>query len=234
MTVLAGCFSYFKMFEYPTGIGALLARKTALAKLRRPWFAGGTITMASVQGDGHFLADGEAGFEDGTINYLNIPAVEIGLRHLASIGIDTIHARVECLTGWLLDELGALRHANGEPLVRIYGPADTRMRGGTVTVNFYDPQGKLYDCRWVERQANAVNISLRTGVFCNPGAGEVMNGLTEDDMQRYCHGTDKMTFEQFIEAMDGKASGAVRISVGLATTFGDVYRFVEFVKGFLA
>ncbi|MFN8470982.1 MAG: aminotransferase class V-fold PLP-dependent enzyme [Anaerolineae bacterium] len=224
--------SFYKLFGYPTGIGALLVRKPALAKLRRPWFAGGTITMASVQGDGHFLADGEAGFEDGTINYLNIPAVEIGLRHLASIGVDTIHTRVECLTGWLLDELSALRHSNGAPLVRIYGPTDTTMRGGTVTVNFFDPQGKLYDCRWVEQQANAVNISLRTGVFCNPGAGEIMNGLTEDDMQRYCHGTDKMTFEQFIEALDGKASGAVRISVGLATTFSDLYRFLAFAGGF--
>src|SRR5206468_4775870 len=28
-----------------------------------------TITVASVQGDGHYLAAGAAGFEDGTLNY---------------------------------------------------------------------------------------------------------------------------------------------------------------------
>jgi selenocysteine lyase/cysteine desulfurase len=53
-------------------------RKSALAKLRRPWFSGGTITVASVQGDKHYLAEGESAFEDGTLDYLAIPAVEIG------------------------------------------------------------------------------------------------------------------------------------------------------------
>ncbi len=225
--------SFYKIFGYPTGIGALIVRKTALAKLHRPWFAGGTITIASVQGDGYYLAEGEAGFEDGTINYLNIPAVEIGLRHIASVGIDLIHERVMCLTGWLLDELVQLRHSNGQPLVRVYGPLDTTMRGGTVTVNFYDDGGTLYDFRWIEAQANAVNISLRTGCFCNPGAGEVINALSEADLAPYFHHADRMTFEQFIEAMDGRASGAVRVSVGLATTFGDVHRFMAFARSFL-
>ena len=40
--------------------------------------AGGTITVASVQGEKHYLADGTAGFEDGTVDYLNIPAVGSG------------------------------------------------------------------------------------------------------------------------------------------------------------
>lgn len=225
--------SFYKLFGHPTGIGALIARKAALRKLHRPWFAGGTITIASVQGDGYFLADNEAGFEDGTINYLNIPAVEIGLRHLSAVGIDVIHERVMCLTGWLLEEMVALRHSNGAPLVRVYGPLTTEGRGGTVTVNFYDDQGGLYDFRWIEQQANAENISLRTGCFCNPGAGEVINALSAADLAPYFHNADRMTFEQFIEAMDGRATGAVRVSLGLATTFADVYRFVRFCRSLL-
>ncbi|MGH2588632.1 MAG: aminotransferase class V-fold PLP-dependent enzyme, partial [Dehalococcoidia bacterium] len=35
--------SFYKMFGYPTGVGCLIARRAALAKLRRPWFAGGTV-----------------------------------------------------------------------------------------------------------------------------------------------------------------------------------------------
>ncbi len=59
--------SFYKIFGYPTGVGALIARRSKLAKLRRPWFAGGTITIASVQGAGwHSLIPGEAGFEDGS------------------------------------------------------------------------------------------------------------------------------------------------------------------------
>ena len=111
--------SFYKIFGYPTGVGCLIARKEALAKLRRPWFAGGTITVASVQGDKFYLAEDESAFEDGTPNYLALPAVTSGLQYIASIGIDTIHKRVECLTGWLLDRVGELHHANGTPLVRV-------------------------------------------------------------------------------------------------------------------
>ncbi|HMN62262.1 MAG TPA: aminotransferase class V-fold PLP-dependent enzyme, partial [Anaerolinea sp.] len=69
--------SFYKIFGYPTGLGCLLARKTSAAKLRRPWYAGGTITFSSVVAFNHYLTPGPAGFEDGTVNYLSIPAVEI-------------------------------------------------------------------------------------------------------------------------------------------------------------
>ncbi|MEW5719838.1 MAG: aminotransferase class V-fold PLP-dependent enzyme, partial [Chloroflexota bacterium] len=91
--------SFYKMFGYPTGVGCLLARRATLAKLRRPWFAGGTITVASVQGDRYYLQQGVEAFEDGTLNYLTLPAIEIGLQHLARIGMDKIHTRMQCLTG---------------------------------------------------------------------------------------------------------------------------------------
>jgi molybdenum cofactor sulfurtransferase len=225
--------SFYKMFGYPTGIGCLIARKDALPKLRRPWFAGGTITIASVQGDGYYLAEGEAGFEDGTINYLTIPAVEIGLKYIESIGIDVIHERVTCLTSWLLDALLKLRHGNGTPLIRLYGPADMHMRGGTISVNFLDAQGNLINFRHVETRANAANISLRTGCFCNPGAGEVANNLTRDDMSGCFREIHPMSFDEFLTFMDGKATGAVRVSLGLVSNFSDVYRFMQFVETFL-
>jgi len=122
--------SFYKMFGHPTGVGALLIRRSALANLKRPWFAGGTVNFASVR-DKRTCCHNEAAFEDGTLNYLSIPAVEIGLLHLQSIGIDTIAERVRCLTGWLLEELLALRHGNDRAMVRIYGPATTQARGGT-------------------------------------------------------------------------------------------------------
>src|SRR5256885_15731589 len=105
------------MSGYPTGVGCLLARKAALTTLHRPWFAGGTVWGISVQGDGYVLLSGGEGVEDGTLNYLNLPAVEIGLKHLAAIGMGTIHQRVRGLTGWLLDTLLSLRPSNGRPLV---------------------------------------------------------------------------------------------------------------------
>ena len=38
-------------------------------------------------------------------------------------------------------------------------------------MNFYDPAGHLLDYRRVEELAGEQRISLRTGCFCNPGAG---------------------------------------------------------------
>jgi selenocysteine lyase/cysteine desulfurase len=226
--------SFYKIFGYPTGVGCLLARRDALAKLSRPWFAGGTITISSVRADDHHMAEGETAFEEGTINYLGLPAVEIGLRHIAAIGVERIHERVVCLTGWLLDDLVSIRHSNGSPLVRVYGPTDMTDRGGTIAINFYDPNGDLIDHRRVEPLANRERISLRTGCFCNPGASEVAHDLSKEDMAEAFKNDERMTFDQFLSVLEqkgGKSAGAVRVSLGLASNFEDVYRFTHFARG---
>ncbi|GAP17425.1 aminotransferase class V-fold PLP-dependent enzyme [Levilinea saccharolytica] len=223
--------SFYKVFGYPTGVGALIARRQALTKLHRPWFAGGTITVASVQGDRFFLHEGAEAFEDGTLDYLSLPAVEIGLRHIASIGYDTIHTRVACLTQWLLQQLTALRHSNGTPMVKIYGPVAGEQRGGTIALNFFDPCGHFVDHRRVEACANQVNISLRTGCFCNPGGGEVALGLSANELTTCFTGHQRMTIDDFRRCIDDHSTGAVRVSVGLASTFEDVYALIAFARG---
>jgi selenocysteine lyase/cysteine desulfurase len=226
--------SFYKLFGYPTGVGCLLARRAALARLRRPWFAGGTITIASVRGDRYYLHEGAEAFEDGTPNYLALPAVKIGLRHLQQVGLDRIHTRVTCLTDWLLGTLVLLRHARGTPLVRVYGPLDTTNRGATVAFNIYDRDGHFMDHRLVEERANAAHISLRTGCFCNPGDGESALGLSADQLTAcFASHTERLTLEEYRRCIDAESTGAVRVSLGLATTFADVYHFVAFVRGFL-
>ncbi len=192
------------------------------------------MNFATVQGRLHVLAPGEAGFEDGTLNYLSIPAVEIGLRRMQRIGMDAIQTRVGCLTNWLLNRLLALRHRNGRALVRIYGPASSFMPGGTVTMNFYDPDSHLLDYRRIDELAGLQGISLRTGCFCNPGAGEWAEGLTEDDMLAGISEGMDITQPRFLRIVQhrGKSAGAIRVSFGLVSNFSDVARFVEFATSF--
>ena len=226
--------SFYKMFGYPTGVGCLLVRRSALPRLVRPWFAGGTVNFATVGGRAHVLSPDEAGFEDGTLTYLSIPAVEIGLRHLESIGVDVVQTRVHCLTDWLLERLLALQHGNGHHMTRIYGPVDTTMRGGTIALNLYDPDGHLLDYRRVEELASLQGISLRTGCFCNPGAGETAEGLTPEDMRAGLESGSDITLNRFLDVMrhrGGKSAGAIRVSMGLMSNFADVYRFVAFLEG---
>jgi molybdenum cofactor sulfurtransferase len=42
--------SFYKMFGYPTGVGALIVKESFLGELRRPWFAGGNVEVVQVPG----------------------------------------------------------------------------------------------------------------------------------------------------------------------------------------
>ncbi len=223
--------SFYKMFGYPTGLGALIARRAALARLRRPWFSGGTVIAANVQGDLVVPLSGHALFEDGTVNYLGIPAVEIGLDHLARIGIDTISRRVALLGTWLLEALQQLRHADGSPAARVYGPAGWDRRGATIAFNFLHPDGRAVDERFVDVVAAAHRISVRTGCFCNSGAGETAFSISKDTLigAEFAEG---MILDDYIRLVGMPTGGAVRVSLGLATNFADVYRFMAFATEF--
>ena len=225
--------SFYKMFGYPTGVGCLLVRKPALAKLQRPWFAGGTIKLATVQGDMHVMAEGNAAFEDGTINYLSLPAIEIGLKYLLMIGMETIHTRIECLIGWLLDKLQSLKHHNGTPLLQIYGPRTTVMRGGTIAFNFLAPDGQIIDERLIDQKAAIARISLRTGCFCNPGAGEAAFDVTRQALLNLPPDQQNISYENYLNLLGLQSGGAIRISLGIATNFADVYHFLQFAQSFL-
>jgi selenocysteine lyase/cysteine desulfurase len=231
--------SWYKVFGYPTGVGTLLVRRDALPRLRRPWFSGGTIWGVSVQGGWHRMLEDEGAFEDGTLNFLSIPDVTTGLDWIGSIGTDLIHQRVSMLTGWLLDHLARLKHGNGAPLVRLYGPAGTDRRGGTVALNFLDPDGRLIDERAVARDASAAGISLRTGCFCNPGAGEWALGLTKRDVRgpwwlALAGGgflrKRMTTVDDYLKVIGLETGGAVRISLGLASNVADVEAFLDFAE----
>jgi selenocysteine lyase/cysteine desulfurase len=231
--------SWYKVFGLPTGVGCLLARRDALARLHRPWFSGGTIMGVSVRGGWHEMLHDEAGFEDGTVNFLSIPDVTTGLDWIGSVGIDLVHLRIAMLTSWLLDCLGRLRHSNGAPLARIYGPRDGTMRGGTVALNFLGPDGRVVDERAVTRDAGAAGISLRTGCFCNPGAGEAAFGLRGRELRSAWQTLAGGQGAELagVAAMDGYLSmvgmpsgGAIRVSLGIASTLGDVEAFLDFAE----
>jgi hypothetical protein len=116
------------------------------------------------------------------VNFLNLPAVEIGLRFLERLGIDAIHARVQALAARLLERLDSLRHSNDAPAATIYGPRELDRRGATVAFNFLHPDGRVVDERYVDRVARQHTISLRTGCFCNPGAGEVAFTISRETL----------------------------------------------------
>jgi selenocysteine lyase/cysteine desulfurase len=223
--------SFYKMFGWPTGVGALIARRDALNKLERPWFSGGTIVAAFVQREWYESAPGAAHFEDGTVNFLNLPAIEIGLRFLERVGIERIHTQTRILTAELISVLSTLKHADGSPAARIYGPTTLDDRGATIAFNFLHPDGGVVDERYVDRVARRHSISLRTGCFCNPGAGEVAFTISRETLVggEFGHG---MSLDDYVDAIGLPSGGAVRVSLGLPSNQADVDRFAEFAAVF--
>jgi selenocysteine lyase/cysteine desulfurase len=221
--------SWYKVFGFPTGVGCLVARRDALSRLARPYFAGGTVMAATVAIPWHRLAAGESAFEDGTVNFLSIPDVQVGLDWISKVGVDVVGVRVRCLTGWFIDRLLGLRHSNGTPMAILYGPSDTESRGGTVTFNFVDAQAKLVDERLVSLESSRARISLRTGCFCNPGVGEAIFGIAANRLKPLTSQYSG-TFDDFLQTAHLPTGGAVRVSFGIASTAHDVDYFIRFAS----
>ena len=197
--------SFYKMFGYPTGLGALIVRHEALAKLRRPWFAGGTVMYASVQADRHRLRAGHDAFEDGTPNFLGIAALPAGFALLEEIGMARIRGHVAALTAMFEEAIGTY--------AILYGPGTFNIEG----VPYWE----------VEERARRENISLRGGCFCNPGASELAFGLQSagNCLDRI---GDDFSVQRFADCMD-KQVGAVRVSFGIANNEADVRRVISLV-----
>jgi selenocysteine lyase/cysteine desulfurase len=219
--------SFYKLFGYPTGLGALVVRREALPRLHRPWFAGGTVRYVSVQADRYRLHDGAEGFEDGTPNFLGIAALSAGFALLREVGMQRLAARVAALSADLQQRLEALRHVDGTPRVRLYGPRDPAARGGVVTFNLLDIEGNAIAYGQIDAAAREAGISIRGGCFCNPGAAERAFGVTP---ARLAHCLDELgeTFTpQRFSACSGREVGAVRASLGLANDAADVARLSD-------
>ena len=220
--------SWYKVFGDPTGVGCLIARRKVLERLWRPSFAGSSAYLAKVLDNRHTVAAASARFEDGTLSFLQMPGLDFGLSWVADIGIGQIRQRVMCLTGWLIDRLVALRHSNGQPMARIYGPVNTQGRGGTVAFNLLDPSGCVIDERDVAHAAAAVGISIGTVCLCNPGASQGVSHVPEAAWRRAARARAQTT-ERYLDFLRLPRAGALRASLGLVSNVDDVERFLAFL-----
>jgi selenocysteine lyase/cysteine desulfurase len=217
--------SFYKIFGYPTGIGALIARRDAVRALRRRYFGGGTVSYVSVP---HRLVQRKpdaAGFEDGTVSFLAMDAVCDGLKWMMRLGMDAVARHTAAMTERLLDTLRSCGSA-----VEIYGPGRLVARGGTVAFNVRRGAGVL-PYEEVEADARVAGVAIRGGCFCNPGAAAAAFGL-KPELIRACLRGD-FTTSRFRQCMRGQPVGALRASVGLATNADDIDRLGALIQGIM-
>jgi selenocysteine lyase/cysteine desulfurase len=214
--------SFYKIFGYPTGIGALIARRDAMQALRRRYFGGGTVSYVSVP---HRLVQRKpdaAGFEDGTVSFLAMDAVGDGLQWMMRLGMDGVARHTAAMTERLIDTLRSCGDA-----VEIYGPHGCGARGGTVAFNIRRGAGVI-PYEHVEAAARVAGVAIRGGCFCNPGAAAAAFRLTPS-LIRACL-QDDFTLARFRRCMRGKPVGALRASVGVATNVEDVDRLGALIR----
>jgi selenocysteine lyase/cysteine desulfurase len=159
-----------------------------------------------------------------------------GLDFLDDAGMPRIRAHVAALAARLVDALRSLRHRDGSPLVRVYGPPEHYDRGGTVAFNVLDASGDAIPFAAVEGRARAARISVRGGCFCNPGASEAafefvpaLAGRALEETRRA--GWSLPEFADRMRAAGGShAVGAVRASFGISSTSADADRLVALIE----
>ncbi|KAF8645575.1 hypothetical protein AX16_007728, partial [Volvariella volvacea WC 439] len=112
-SVDAMAISSYKMFGFPTSV----VEKVFLAQLGRPSFAGGTVDVAKVPRTIVTRAQKlHEQFEDGTINYLTLPAITSGLNFLSAY-LPFLPLRLPSLLHYLMSSLSQLRHSTiGTPV----------------------------------------------------------------------------------------------------------------------
>ncbi|KAJ7156257.1 PLP-dependent transferase [Mycena filopes] len=250
INVDAMAVSFYKMFGFPTGVGALIAKKSFLAKLERPWFAGGTVDVVQVPGTIVTRAEEiHEQFEDGTINYLSLPSITSGL-HFLSAYLPFLPLRLSSLLHHLATALSALRHdLTCTPVVRILSalPSKKLSRvgeqsdvGSLLALEVLSPSGSKLPNAFIEHAASRQNISLRTGCMCNPGGAAAislpsLSSISSSSQSLSAAEAMALLYPGVryadIERTIGADLGVVRISLGLASNFQDVWNVVRFFAG---
>lgn len=226
--------AFYKLFGLPTGLGALVAKRSALARLQRPWFAGGTVDFVSVQLQRHRLREGAEGFEDGTPNFLAAGAVESGFALLAGVPRPQLQARLRELTARFLDGAVRLRHRDGAAMLKLYGPQNLEARGATVAFNLLRADGRVVPYEEFEEYAQHARVALRGGCFCNPGAAEKAFGFGQRSLASCLDRVGRHFSHARLQSCLGAATpvGALRLSLGLPSNAQDVDRLLDLIPAF--
>lgn len=133
----------------------------------------------------------------------------------------------------LYEDLTALRHSNGNPVIRVYNDSNvtygnSAMQGGTIAINIQKPSGAIVSFQIVEKEANLAGIHVRGGSLCNPGGvSSYLEWSPEELLAAYDEGhrCSKPLSEMF-----GKQLGVVRISLGAMSNEEDIDTFSRFVR----
>lgn len=240
--------SFYKIFGYPTGLGALIVRKDIMPLLRKRYFGGGTLSAGAA--DSSFFVPRNpltaAHYEDGTPHIHGLAALQHGFAFINKLGgMKGIEQHGQACLQYLLQGLQSLRHGNNLPLIILHtyhhdtSKITATNQGPTLAFTLHNSYRSVIPYGNVQRLAAMENIYLRTGCCCNLGGCAELLGHTAADLEHFfalgrrCDEHDDNSSAQtctvedddgqeiqgeYVEVIRGKSTGVVRVSMGYGTT----------------
>ena len=223
--------SFYKIFGYPTGLGALLVRKSAQDVIHKCYRGGGSITVTSCNEGCDFTLDKpdfEEAYQDGTVAFLSIIELLAGFEEMEKLGWENVYQNVKDMRTRAFNQVVSLTHSTGQRFLEIYGSCDPAQQGGILSFNVYKENGEFHGPVEISSLAAKSNIHIRAGMQCNLGAflndalipiEKVRDGFYA---RTSCGDANDM--------IDNHPLGAVRVSFGAYTTAKEVDFFVNWLK----
>jgi cysteine desulfurase/selenocysteine lyase len=145
-------FSAHKMLG-PTGVGVLYAKKEFLEKMK-PFMGGGDMIKEVFKFHTNYN-EVPYKFEAGTPNIADVVGFGVAVDYLEKIGMENIRKHEIYLTEYALESMQSLKY------ITIYGPMDSKFRGGVISFNIADIHP--HDLATI---MNDHGIAIRSGHHC--------------------------------------------------------------------
>jgi cysteine desulfurase/selenocysteine lyase len=179
-------FSAHKMLG-PTGVGVLYVKRDILEKM--PPFMGGGDMIKEVHKYDTRYNDLPYKFEGGTPNIADVIGFSAAIDYLSKIGMDRVREHEIDITRYALDEISRIKG------VTVYGPMNTKDRGGVVSFNIGDIHP--HDLATI---MNDHGVAIRSGHHCAQVLMERLDVSATSRASFYIYNT-KEEVDIFIEAL---------------------------------
>ncbi len=180
-------FSAHKMLG-PTGVGILYVKKEILEKM--PPFIGGGDMIKEVHKYNTRYNDLPYKFEGGTPNIADVIGFTAAIDYLNKIGMDKVRDHEVELTGYALDKITRVKG------VTLYGPRNTKDRGGVISFNIGDIHP--HDLATI---MNDHGVAIRSGHHCAQVLMERLDVSATSRASFYIYNT-KEEVDIFVSALE--------------------------------
>lgn len=213
----AVAISFDRWLGFPQ-LGALMIKNTLIPLLQKPYFGGGSLVYALTETDFEKPRVKPAErFEDGSIPFLSISAVQYGLDFQNILGYKQIQEHISSLNSKFRKSLSQLKHQNGIPLCIFYSTENSQF----TTFNLQSSNRELIDYHDIVQHASENDFYIVGGCHSTPGTCyQKLNEHTNFRIEATENHKD-----DFLEKY-----GAIRVSVGWFTTQTDVEKFQDFLS----